>query len=248
MDSPSENIFWTFSSAAQTIAAFVGFLLAGYALVYTMMESAAQADETLQEIHDALKLRYHRYLSWLVSFTAAAIFASLSTVYLNGSSSIWYSLLLIAAGLFNAVAIVGGVGFVITIVDPAKYRKAARKLAQEVRPESHEVPGGSPSEFFEHFIEVERILRTLWEDLGRQLVATSSRPGPPTLRRILEELLMAEVVPRSLYDRLMRVNRYRNLVFHGHVQEVDPEVLEEVRRVRSELEDIRGRYNGDLPT
>lgn len=43
----SENIYWLFSSAAQTIAAFIAFLLAGYALVQTMMETAVQADETL---------------------------------------------------------------------------------------------------------------------------------------------------------------------------------------------------------
>jgi len=50
-----ENVYWTYSAAAQAIAAFVALLVAGYAVVLSMMESAAQADETLIEIHEELK-------------------------------------------------------------------------------------------------------------------------------------------------------------------------------------------------
>jgi hypothetical protein len=40
----AQNIYWLFGAAAQTVAAFIAFLLAGYALVQGMMDAAAQAD------------------------------------------------------------------------------------------------------------------------------------------------------------------------------------------------------------
>jgi len=56
---PKDEVYWTFSSAAQAVATFIGFALAGYGLVYTMMEKVAQEDETLREIQERLKAQYH---------------------------------------------------------------------------------------------------------------------------------------------------------------------------------------------
>ncbi len=62
----TDNIYRVFSSAAQTVAAFAAFLLAGYALVVNVMDNAVQADETLADINEALKQRYHILLGRLV--------------------------------------------------------------------------------------------------------------------------------------------------------------------------------------
>ena len=58
----NDNIYWLFSAAAQSISAFVAFLLTGYALVHTLMEAAREKDDTLEEIHAALSKKYHRRL------------------------------------------------------------------------------------------------------------------------------------------------------------------------------------------
>jgi hypothetical protein len=89
----AQNIYWLFTASAQTIAAFIAFVLAGYALVHTMMESAAQADETLIEIHESRKRQYHRYLSALVIITAFAILFSLIVVFLNAFQTVWVPIL-----------------------------------------------------------------------------------------------------------------------------------------------------------
>ena len=79
-----ENIYWLFSSSAQAIATFVAFLLAGYTLVHTMMESVQQRDDTLQEIHAALIRQYYRQIRALALITGAAVLGSLAMRYLNG--------------------------------------------------------------------------------------------------------------------------------------------------------------------
>ena len=78
-----DYIYWTFTAAAQSVAAFVGLLLAGYALVHSLMESARERDETLEEIHSALRLRFHRWLTLLAILTSLAIVLSLVVVFTN---------------------------------------------------------------------------------------------------------------------------------------------------------------------
>ncbi len=48
----NDYIYWTFSAASQSIAALVALLLAGYALVHTLMEAAREKDDSLEEIPD----------------------------------------------------------------------------------------------------------------------------------------------------------------------------------------------------
>src|SRR5260221_10462109 len=60
-----DYIYWTFSSAAQSISAFVAFLLTGYALVHSLMESARERDDTLEEVHAELRKSYHERLTFL---------------------------------------------------------------------------------------------------------------------------------------------------------------------------------------
>ncbi len=233
-----ENIYWAYSSAAQTVAAFVALLLAGYAIVLTMMESAVQADETLTEIYESLKKRYHKQLSILAISTAIAIIGCLFVVYLNEQLYWWLPLLEVIAAIFTCGSIIGGVYFVITIIDPGKYRKAAQKLSMEVRPQPESVNPEPSATFFLNFVEIERLIRDLWEKRAKQK-RVGRRQGPPSFREMLEALSMAEVLPFKLYERLLLVNRYRNLIFHGHVQEVDEKIVEEVSLVRKELDKLK---------
>ena len=46
----TDYIYWTFSAAAQSISALVAFLLTGYALVHTIMESARERDDFNQPV------------------------------------------------------------------------------------------------------------------------------------------------------------------------------------------------------
>lgn len=242
----SENIYWLFSSAAQTIAAFIAFLLAGYSLVHSMMETVAQADETLVEIHDALKQRYHRQLSLLVITTAAAILTCLSAVFFNKWNWWWFDLLACTASALGTAAIIGGVVFVVRIVDPGKYRKAARQLAREAKPKPEVPAAASRSEFFENFVAVEQLLRVFWET-RTNVQRMSRRPGQPTFRELLETMMIAKALPPDLNERMLAINRYRNLVFHGHVEQVDAELLEELKAIRAQLEQIIGTFQQPSP-
>lgn len=226
----SESIYWLFTAAAQSMAGFFGFLIAGYALVNGIMEQVARNDETLGEIHDALKRRYYKQLAALSVVAGTAILLSLLTVALNGSSFGYTSVSASVSSVACLAAIVGGVLFVLAILDPAKYAKAARKLA---RAEAPAIPAASPTAFFDVFIELEKIVRRLWLDFGGGDIVR--RHGRPSFREMLRALLLSEVVRPELVERLTSIASHRNLYFHGHVGEVDPAVIEEARQLLDAL-------------
>jgi len=238
--SDSQNIYWVFSAAAQSVAAFIAFLLAAYGLVQGMMDVAAQSDETLLEINESLKERYYQQLSWLVSVTAAAIISSLTVVFFNSFNSGWVKGLAIVSSLLVVAAIVGGVVFVVAIVDPKKYRKAARRLVEEVQPQP-EQPSAPRNEFVLKFIELERLTRELWLRSGAERL--SQRRGPATLREMFEALSLNEILRPGLLKRLLELNRYRNLVFHGEVMEVSPEIVSELDKTIDEIRDLSNQVS-----
>src|SRR5689334_6243565 len=121
-----ENIYWLFSSAAQSIATFVAFLLAGYTLVHAMMESVQQRDDTLEEIHSALIRQYYRQIKSLAIITGVAVLGSLAMLYLNGFVWPYKDVVVVLAAALDIAAIAWGIAFVIRIIDPDKYTNAAK--------------------------------------------------------------------------------------------------------------------------
>jgi hypothetical protein len=88
--------------------------------------------------------------------------------------------------------------------------------------------------FFLRFVELEAMLRELWQKRtgGERL---SRREGAPTFREMLEALAISEVLPRDLYDRLLTLNKYRNLVFHGQLREIARTVLDDLARAKHDV-------------
>ena len=121
-----DNIFWLFSSSAQAISAFIAFLVTGYIFALTAMEGLEKADETLAEIHFELKKEYHSRLTALSVLTGCAIISSLTAVYANGFEFAYRGVLFCATAAVDLGAIIGGLLFVTSIVNPERYKKAAK--------------------------------------------------------------------------------------------------------------------------
>jgi hypothetical protein len=232
-----DYIYWTFSSAAQSISAFVGFLVAGYAIVQGLMESAKDRDDTLDEVHASLRRSYHQRLAVIAWLTGAAIVLSLAVVYSNRPSAPVNGWGLLAVAAVDLAAIVAGLHFVVTMIDPGKYQSAAQKVIAEKPP-----PSGisAASEFFDAFLHLERLVRGY---LKQRDLYVPSRGAPRmsfSFREMVEALRANEMLPGTLYRELMEINKYRNLVFHGHVSEVDIAMLHRVREATREFEALRG--------
>lgn len=232
-----DNIYWLFSAAAQSVAAFIALLLAGYALVHALLEAARTRDDTLEEVHRDLRSLYHRRLTLLAWMNGSAIFLSLLVVYLNKWSFAGKGALMSLAAAADVAAMTGGLTFVVKIVDPRRYAQAAERALREISPE-FDLSGepAPPAEFFEQWKALGRALRELLQrhDLYRESADPARRHM--SFREMLEALAAAELADASFLERLADVNRYRNLVFHGHFPEADRGMIE---RVRQSIERVR---------
>lgn len=227
-------VYWTFSAAAQSISAFVAFLLTGYALVHTLMESARERDDTLEEVHAALRKTYHLRLTCLAWLTGAAIVLSLLLVYLNRPQSLANGYFQAIVALVDVIAVAAGLYFVVSMVDPRKYERAAKKAIED-RPQP--TIGTSPaSDFFEAFLHLERLVR---DYLRAKDLYVPSRGAPKmsfSFRQMIEALRSNEVIDSAKFEDLMEVNKYRNLVFHGHVSQVDARMVARTRELAKRIE------------
>jgi hypothetical protein len=231
-----DHIYWAYSAAAQSISAFVALLLTEYTLVHMFMESARDRDDSLEEIHKALRKTYHERLTRLAWLTGTAIILSLLVAYLNRPNAPvanWIQFLVAAIDLFS---IIGGLRFVVSIVDPEKYQLAARK---ELKQTLQSTSVNSPSnKFFEAFLHLERIIRDYI--MNRELFVPSKGSAKMffSFRQMIEALLVNEKINRSFYEELLEINKYRNLVFHGHVTQVDEIMVERTRKAVNKIAEL----------
>ncbi|MFZ2149448.1 MAG: hypothetical protein WAV28_19730 [Sedimentisphaerales bacterium] len=235
----NDNIYWLFSAAAQSIAAFVAFLLTGYALVHSLMEAAREKDDELEEIHVALRKKYYKRLTRLAWVTGLAIVLSLVTVFVNRWEFSYKPLLMVLTSVIDFVAVVGGLAFVVSIVNPSKYERTAARVLKERRIELNLSDRlTSSAAFFEEFRHLERIIR---DYLRRNELYVPSRGAPRmsfSFRQMIDALIQNERIDAGFHDELIKINKYRNLVFHGHLEQADQAMVERVRAAALQMKQL----------
>lgn len=142
----------------------------------------------------------------------------------------------------DLASIIGGLAFVVSIVNPSRYERAAAKVLEEKKEELHlSNRMTSSSEFFEEFIRLERLLR---DYLRARELYVPSRGAPRmsfSFRQMAEALLQNEVIDRDFFNELMDINKYRNLVFHGHVEQADEGIVRRARAASTRIEQLQLR-------
>ncbi|MBU0477047.1 hypothetical protein KKC91_00545 [bacterium] len=234
----NDHIYWLFSAAAQSISAFIAFLLTGYALVHTFMENAREKDDTLEEINAVIGQEYHTRLTLLVWITGLAIIFSLTTVFLNRWEFSSKISLMIITTVLDLIAIIGGMAFVVSIVNPSAYEKTATKILKEKKKELNLTDNIiTSSKFFEKFLHLERLIREYLRDRKLYVPSRGVQRMSFSFRQMIEALLQNKKIDASFYEELLQINKYRNLVFHGHVKNADQTMVDRVRKVASHFED-----------
>lgn len=232
----SENIYWLFSSSAQAIAAFIGFLAAGFFFSYDLMDKQVEKDETLEVIYVDIKKQYFKRLRGLFILTGLSILLSLGVVFINGYDFGIYNIITaVIVGVINVVTVIWALTFVIFIIDPDKVKKTVEKLIKEDESVFEPKQGKSLTResFLDGFNEMEKLLR----DLAKKYRLESSN-------RFRDFLPIGQII-RSLYERgaitreslreLSEMNKIRNLVAHGEINNLEQRIGDTLNKVRDEI-------------
>ena len=198
----NDHIFWVFSAAAQSIAAFVAFLLTGYALVHSLMDAAREKDDTLEEIHGTLRRKYHSRLKLLSWTTGLAIVLSLVVVFANRWEFPLKTWMLGVSAIIDLAAIVGGLAFVVSIVNPREVERTATKSWRRRDRTGAQWELTSAARFFEEFRHLERMLRDYL--LEQEVAVARDAPRMPfSFRQMVEALLRNERLDSTLFEELV---------------------------------------------
>lgn len=236
MEAPNVDfIYWTFTAAAQSVAAFVGLMLAGYALMHTLMESARERDETLEEIHASLRLSFHRWLQVLSALTGSAIILSLVVVVTNKWEFPGKYWIAAAVGLIDVASIVCGLAFVVATTHPKRFTHTAERVLERRGRELALSGDAQPvSRFFGALSKLEKALRRAATQAD--LSVASPEGKPVNMKRLGDALLEADRIDADLARELQLINQYRNLVYHGHVSTADRTMIDRVVAATRTLE------------
>lgn len=86
-------------------------------------------------------------------------------------------------------------------------------------------------EFFREFVRLETVVRALVSARFGDVPRVES-----SFERMIDALFHAEMLSQGELQRLRRLQHYRNLVFHGHLTEVDMSIVEEAKVAAARLE------------
>lgn len=229
----SDTVYYYYSSAAQAIATFIAFLIAGFALVYQAMDNIylENKDKELKDIHFKLKKEYHDEIKYLSYSTGAAIIFSLITVWFNSHIFPFEGVLIFFADIFIFMTIILAILFVIKIIDPNKLKSPAASIRRadygEIKVE------GDKQEFIDTFIKLER---NIWKIIRYYDIPIRYRPG---MHEMIKTLRANELIDSKTYIKLKKINRYRNLVVHGDLEDVDEKMVAEVKELYEEIKELK---------
>lgn len=237
-----ENFYWLFSSSAQTISAFVAFLITGFAVVLSMIDSLQKKDESLEDIHRKIKYQYYWKICVLAIVTGVAIVLNLLMVYLNGTNCSYKGALYIITVLFTIATTFFGIYFVLVIINPARYLIAAKELIKENVPDLHKSGKKVRQlEFMAEFIEFEKVIRDILKEKGWYIGYGETPKMAYSFRHMVEALLEHSVINKSDFVKMLEINKYRNLVFHGHQENVDSGILAQLNKMKKTLANHKNR-------
>ena len=60
-----------------------------------------------------------------------------------------------------------------------------------------------------------------------------------SFRQMIEALRVNEKILGDFYEELLEINKYRNLVFHGHVTQVDASMVKRTRDAASRVSNLQ---------
>jgi hypothetical protein len=231
-----QRFYWLFSACSQTIAAFIAFLVTGFAVVLNMMDSLQQKDETLAELHNQIKADYYKRIFFLTVISGTAIVASLSMIFLNGTPSQYKQELFAITLALNIIAISLAVYFIISIINPNKYKIAAKEIIEGDKNEfSTNENNVAQALFMNEFGDLERKLRKILKRRDPSAEEENERIG---FRPLVSALFEKGIISKEELYELLQINKYRNLVFHGHLETVNRGMLDRIKSLSNFLDQL----------
>jgi hypothetical protein len=228
-----DTFYWLFSSSAQSIAAFIAFVLTGYALVLNLMQTVQQNDPSIEDIHESLKGKYYNRLLIVGILSGLSVILNLLGIGLNDITFKGKFLFCIITMCCTVSSILFGIIFIILIIDPKKYRKTANRIIEELTDKSEQVDANL---FFTEFVKLEKKIRDYLQKKDLYMSNSRDIKMKYSVSQMINSLYKNNQIGFYAYDKLLKINKYRNAIFHGHIDKVSQYMIDDIISVNNELD------------
>lgn len=237
-ESDLNNVYYIFSTSAQTLAALVGFVLTVYIFNHQNLRTTLENDESLVGIVDREIEKNYRIVSYLSIYTAFILISDLLMLQLNNVEGWVYKVpTYTVVALLNVGGILGTFSTALYILKPYSLEERARSILNE-KSEDIEVEDESyvsRGEFIEKFIDLEKKVVAYTEERLKYKQMPNQQRRMPMNKRF-ELLYTDEKISRGTLNDLFEINKYRNLLVHGHIEKVGKSQFERLNHILNELE------------
>ncbi|HFJ9438900.1 TPA: hypothetical protein ACGW7M_001930 [Bacillus albus] len=211
-DEELNNVYYIFSTGAQTIAGLVGFVLAAYTFNHQFMWNVRESDDGKTEIIDEAISKYYNYILILSISTGITLIADLCVLQFNTiKTTVIKPWVYMIVGSMNVAIIIGAFVIALYIIRPINIEEWAKKMLEKRNKRKDGIESTIDSyQFISKYIELEKLCR---EYLNKDSESSSS----VSLMAMAGRLRERAVIDVTTYLKLVEVSKYRNLVVHGHV-------------------------------
>lgn len=228
-----DTFYWLFGASAQSIAAFIAFLLTGYALVLNMMQSAQQNDPTIEELHSTMKEKYYIHLLRVGIISGFSVVFNLLCLGLSDFDYCCENILKTFTIISTIAAIAYGIVFIIIILDPKKYARAANKIIDDLKGGEEQVDANL---FFTEFVKLEKRIREYLQSHDLYITDKRDINMKYSVNKMITSLYKNNKIGFYAYDKLLTLNKYRNAIFHGHIDKVSKYMIDDLKIANKEID------------
>jgi hypothetical protein len=229
----SDTLYWIFSTMPQTLAAFVGLVIAGVCFIQQRIDDVVETDSTFTEIYMDVKKCIHSGLKKILYASLCVLAADFFCLYLNknianASHNIYVvigcSLMVVVNICIFAYTIV----YVLRILNPRFLNDTIHRLSNEYHDGTVDI-----SYFIRHFADFEKEIRRVAE---KSLYASEKAVN---IYQMVNMLFTAGILTRQEVNKILNINKMRNLVIHGgDIKHVEKAIDNQLVTITNKLRDI----------
>lgn len=229
----SDTLYWIFSTMPQTLAAFVGLVIAGVSFIHQRIDDIVEADSSYTEIYMDVKTFIHSRLKRILFASLFVLTVDFCCLYLNSYIIGAIHDLFVAAGctalvVINVCTFAYTIAYVLRILNPKFLNETIEKLSSEYSKGTVEI-----SDFIRHFVEFEKQIRRVAEK------SLYGQEKAVNIYQMVNMLFSAGILTRQEVSRILTINKMRNLVVHGgDIKHVEKAIDNQLVSMTSKLSDI----------
>ncbi|WP_270438317.1 hypothetical protein [Bacteroides bouchesdurhonensis] len=234
---------WIFSTAPQALAAFIGLIFAGVALMNSTIDNRIINKPDMKEVYEAFKARTLKKLMRLLWGASIAIILDIIILAFTPlENKIIILVIAIVLGIYNIIVLIWAIRYIKSILDPKTFNKNIDQqlsktnaaifmmVGNNKKTNTDEKGSISIGTFLTHYIDFEKVIQASVENTNHIPIHQQY-----SVKEIIDIVKSLNIISEKDYEILQEIRQYRNLVAHGQKTEIPKEIDDQLVKLTNKI-------------